>query len=184
MSDITVARRYAQALTEQASADGTVNTIDKDMDLIRESLDGSRELVTFFGSPVISREKKTAVVDELFAPRVHETTLKFLKLLIDKQREGIIPAVARAYRELRDEQQGIIEATARVAQPLQKAEEKDLQQRLETLTGKQIRLQTKVDPSLIGGLVVRVGDTVYDGSVRHQLENLRERLEHGSFALN
>ena len=184
MSEITVARRYAQALYEEAERVGRTEHVDADVALIRDSLDASRDLVLFFESPVISRKKKQAVVTTLFEPRVEPTTLRFLQLLVEKRREDLFPIVVQSYRTLRDEHLGIVEATARVAQPLSADEEKDLAQSLEKMTGRRIRLSVVPEPGLIGGMVIRVGDTVYDGSVRHQLASLRERLEQGSFLNN
>lgn len=184
MSELTVARRYAQALYEAARQEGQTEQVDADVALIRDSLDGSRELVRFFESPVIPREKKLAVVRALFGERVQPTTLHFLQLLVEKRREALFPDVVAAYRALRDEQLGIVEAGARVARPLTEAEEKSLAQALEALTGRRVRLRVALDEALLGGVVIRVGDTVYDGSIRHQLTTLRERLEHGAFLNN
>ena len=185
MADTTIARRYAQALLQQAASENSVDQVDSDVELIRESLDGSRELVRFFESPIIPREKKESVVEELFKDRLQPTTLHFLQLLIEKKREDLFPAVVRAYRDQRDKQLGIVEAHVKSAAPLGEAETKRLETALEERTGQQVRLLTTVDADLIGGLVVRVGDTVYDGSVRHQLGLLREQLEQGtSFRLN
>lgn len=179
MADITVARRYAQALYEEAEATGQTAAVDEDVDLIRESLDGSRDLVLFFESPVIARAKKEAVVKELFAPRVRPLTLQFLQLLIEKGREDLFPNVVRAYHHLRDRQRGIVAAQARVAYPIGETERAHLVSAIERMTGQRVRLTVKHDPALIGGVVIRVGDTVYDGSVRHQLASLREQLVHG-----
>lgn len=184
MTNSTVARRYAQALYQEAERGQQVEQIDVDMDLIRDTLDGSRDLVTFFASPIISREKKEAVVQSLFAEPLHKTTYNFLRLLIEKKREALFPDVVRAYRALRDEQRGIVEARAKVAYPLSEAEEQTLVQALEKLSGSQVRLNVQEDRTILGGLVVRIGDTVYDGSVRNQLANLRERMELGSIAMN
>src|SRR5690606_25544612 len=128
-----------------------------------------------------SREQKERVIRQLFEPRLQPLTLRFLLLLIEKQRENVFPAIVQAYRELRDRLTGVVEARARTAQPLAGKEAQQLQQALERLTGQRVRLQVEEDPSLLGGLIVRVGDTVYDGSVRHQLEHLREQMEHGSY---
>jgi len=184
MSDIPVARRYAQALGEEAAREKRTEQIDQDMALIQESLDASSELVRFFESPIISREKKDSVVVALFKERVDPLTLKFLRLLVEKRRETLFLLVAQAYRALRDEQLGIISVEARTAQPLDEAEEKKLVQTLETMTKKHVRLHVTLEPDLIGGLIVRIGDTVYDGSVRNQLATLRERLEQGTFMMN
>ena len=182
MTNQTVARRYAQAFYEEAVRAQHVERIDEDMALIRETLETSRELVIFFESPIIARQKKHDVVEALFAKRVQPATMNFLRLLIDKKREELFPAVVRAYRALRDEQLGIVEAQARVAFPLSDAERAQLTKALEQMAGTRIRLMLEQDATLVGGLVVRIGDTVYDGSVRHQLATLRERMEYGSYA--
>lgn len=184
MTNSTVARRYAQALYQEAEREQQVEHVDADMDLIRETLDGSRDLVSFFASPIIAREKKEAVVQSLFVEPLDKTTYNFLRLLIEKKREALFPDVVRAYRDLRDEQRGIVEARAKVAYPLSEAEKATLVQALEKLSGSQVRLNIQEDRTLLGGLVVRIGDTVYDGSVRNQLANLRERMELGSVAMN
>lgn len=179
MADITVARRYAQALYEEADTSGQTAAVDEDVDVIRASLEGSRELVLFFESPIIAREKKEAVVKELFGDRLRPLTVQFLDLLIEKGREDLFPDVVHAYRELRDRQLGVVEARARTAHPLGEAERARLVEAVERMTGRRVRLKVTHDPSLIGGVVIRVGDTVYDGSVRHKLASLREQLVHG-----
>jgi F-type H+-transporting ATPase subunit delta len=83
----------------------------------------------------------------------------------------------RTYRALRDEQRGVVTARVRTALPLDDTEREKLKSELEDLTGQTVRLETRQDESLIGGVVVRIGDTVYDGSARHQLESLRDRME-------
>ena len=171
-----IARRYASALYEEARQQSRSKPVDRDIETIDEALKASRELVGFFKSPIISRDKKKAVIDSLFGNRVDELTLQFLKLLVDKQREDIVPEVIEAYRILRDEHLGIMAATARVAQPLSGGEEKELVDTLGKMTGKSIRLSVELDPGLLGGAVVRVGDTVYDGSIRNHLELLREQM--------
>ncbi len=184
MTNQIVARRYAQALYEEAAREQRVEDIDEDIALIREALEVSRELVVFFESPVISRQKKQDVVKALFAERVQPTTLNFLGLLIEKKREDLFPDVVQAYRALRDEQLGVVEARARAAYLLSEDEQARLIKVLEAKIGMRARLTVEQDESLLGGLVVRIGDTVYDGSVRHQLATLRERMETGSYTGN
>ncbi|SHK85870.1 ATP synthase F1 subunit delta [Rhodothermus profundi] len=171
-----VARRYARALFEEARARGQAEAIDADVAVLHESFTTSRELARVFESPVIPREKKKKIIETLFAGRLQPLTVRFLELLVEKERESLLPAVVAAYRALQDEEQGIIEAQVRTAFPLDEAGAQPLVAKLERLTGKKIRLRLQQDPSLIGGVVVRVGDTVYDGSVRQQLTALRERL--------
>lgn len=179
-----VARRYARALYEEAERQSKIDAVDKDVEFIRASLEGSRELLSFFGSPVISREKKTSIVDQLFSGEISALSLQFLKMLIDKQRESILSEILAAYQEMRDEHLDIVEARVRVADSMGESEQENLSDALAQMTGKKIRLQVSQDTDLIGGVVIRIGDTVYDGSVQHQLERLRHRMEVGSYLLN
>lgn len=171
-----VARRYALALYEEAQQAGSAQAVDADVVLVGETLAGSRELRALFASPIVAREKKEAVLGRLFEGRVDALTLRFLRLLVEKQREELVPAIVEAYRALSDTREGVVEAHVRSAQPLTDDERAALQRALTGRTGRAVRLVADVDPALIGGLVVRVGDRVYDRSLRHQLEQLREQL--------
>lgn len=179
-----VARRYANALYEEAQRQSKTERVDRDVELIRAALEASRELVGFFRSPIISREKKELIVREIFVSDIDKLTMDFLSLLIEKQREDIFPDIVDAYREMRDVHLGVVEARVRVAKPMGEAEQKTLANALSSMTGKKVRLQVAEEKDLIGGVVIRIGDTVYDGSVRHQLEVLRDRMEMGSHILN
>ncbi len=176
MSQRTVARRYARALYEEADRLDAVDPIDEDVSLLRETLDASDELDRFFRSPVISVSKKIGVVQSLFDERTHELTTTFLVLLIRKDRENLVSSVVDEYQALRDEQRGIVEATVRTAHVLDETETAALEEALEQTTGKRIRLNIEQDVDLIGGVVVRIGDRVFDGSVRNKLDTLRERF--------
>lgn len=174
---LTVARRYARALYEEAAQKKCVELVDEDITMVQESLAGSPELKRLFVDPVISGEKKESVVVALLKDHIQPTTLGFMKLLIQKGREMLFLDVAKAYQALRDDQRGIVEAHVRTALALSEAEQKKIAAGIESMTGSKVRLITDVDRSLLGGLVIRVGDTVYDGSVRHQLSTLHNQLE-------
>lgn len=184
MSDATIARRYAQALYQEADAAGKVDRIDEDMQSVQESLDASRELDLFFRSPVVGRDKKEAVIGKLFDGKVDPLIVRLMQLLVEKGREDILSAVVRQYSELRDERLGIVEARVRTAMPMEFDETEDLRKALEAKTGKKVRLRIEVEPELIGGAVVRIGDRVYDGSVQHQLESLRDQLAERAYLSN
>lgn len=184
MSDTLVAKRYAKALFDLAVQAGSLERTDDDVALIAATMGSSRELVSVFESPVISRSKKEAVANGLFGDRVGKTTLDFVSMLITKGREDIFPAIVDAYSELRDQQEGIVRATVRSAAEISEDDRKQLQQAVERLTGKNARLTVEIDQSLIGGVLIKVGDTVYDGSVKHQLEDLREAFQVQSISSN
>lgn len=176
MSQRTVARRYANALYEEADEAGVLEAVDDDVLMLRRSLTSNDELSRFFESPVISPEKKDDIVQSLLEDRIEPLTLQFLRLLVQKDRETLTKAILDQYQSLRDEQRGVVVARVQVAQPLADADRETLVEALEAKTGKSIRLQVEEEPELIGGLVIRIGDRVFDGSVRNQLTNLRDRL--------
>ena len=171
-----VARRYAQALYQEAAASGVTDQVDADVQILGDTMTGSRELKRLFESPVVSRAKKEAVLNRLFEGRIGDLTTRFIALLVAKEREALVPAVVEAYRALRDEREGVVEAEVRSAQPLSSDEADRIKAGLEARAGQTVRMHLKVQPDLIGGLVVRLGDVVYDRSVRHQLDLLREQL--------
>ncbi|MEM1055075.1 MAG: ATP synthase F1 subunit delta [Bacteroidota bacterium] len=180
-----VARRYALALYEEAQSQGTVETVDADIETMHSALEGSRELAAVFASPVVSRPKKEAILGRLFEGKISNLTMRFVGMMVSKQREELLPETVRTYAALRDERLGIIEASVRTAKPLSSAEADKLRASLEARSGKTVRMKMTVDPSLIGGLVVRLGDVVYDRSVSHQLKTLRANLqERAAVSLN
>ena len=184
MSDVTVARRYAQALYQEAEAAGKTEQVDDGVQAVGESLDASRDLGLFFRSPIIAREKKAAVVGTLFDGKVDPLLVRLMQLLIQKGREDILPAVIRQYGALRDERLGVVEAVVETAVTMEYDETEALRKVLEARTGKKVRLRIEVEPALIGGVVVRIGDRVYDGSVQHQLDTLRDQLAERAYLSN
>jgi F-type H+-transporting ATPase subunit delta len=184
MSQRTVARRYAGALYEEADETGVLEAVDDDVLMLRETLDSNDELARFFKSPVIPQEKKDIVVRELLSDRVENLTLRFVRLLIHKDRETMTKAILDQYQSLRDDQRGIVDAHVTVARPLADEDREAIVDTLEAQTGKTIRLHVKEDADLIGGLIIRIGDHVFDGSVRNKLTNLRDRLHSASPALD
>ncbi|MGM0705331.1 MAG: ATP synthase F1 subunit delta [Bacteroidota bacterium] len=176
MSQRTVATRYASALIEEAHDSDAVSTIDDDVDVLYTTLAENDELARVFTSPVLSAEQKERVVSALLPDHVSELMMRFLKLLIVKQRATLVTNILDAYRTLRNEQEGIVEVDVRSSHELDEDERDALVEALESLTGASVRLDISVDESLLGGLVIQVGDRVYDGSVHHKLEALRSRF--------
>ena len=174
MSEQTVLRRYANALYQEAERRDCIEAVDADVDLLRQTLEETREFARLVESPAIPQDKKKDVFRALLEERVHALTLRFLELLVDKDRETLLSSLLDTYRDLRDDMLNIVEVQARTPEPLDEDEREKLIQRLKAMTGKDIRLEVRENPSLIGGLVIRIGDRVYDGSVRQKLENLRD----------
>ena len=183
MSQRTVTRRYATALYEEADAAGGLAAVDDDVLMLRNNIESNRELSRFFESPVIPQEKKESILQELLEERVETLTLQFLRLLVQKDRETLTKAILDQYQSLRDEQRGIVDAEVTVAQPLNAEDRTALVEALEEKTGKDVRLHLEENPDLIGGLVIRIGDRVFDGSVRSQLNALRDQLQNATLSL-
>jgi F-type H+-transporting ATPase subunit delta len=184
MSQRTVARRYATALYEEATATGVLDAVDEDVTLLRDSLEANRPLSRLFENPVIPEGKKEAVLQSLLGDRVEALTLRFLGLLVRKDRETMTKAVLDQYQSLRDEQRGIVDAHVKVARPLSDDDREALVEALEAQTGQSVRLHVNEEPDLLGGVVIRIGDQVFDGSVRNKLSILRDRLRDSALSMD
>jgi F-type H+-transporting ATPase subunit delta len=184
MASTRIARRYAAALMEVAEEARAVDRVAADLELIGATVRGARDLRLLLGSPVVSGARKKGVLDALFAARIARPTSLFLALLVQKQRERYLPDIVEQFAALRDERQGVVTAEVAAAVELSAAQQQELGRRLEQATKKRVRLRLRRDADIGGGVVVRIGDTVFDASVRHQLKVLRERLLTGGSPTN
>ena len=175
-----IAIRYARALADAVLAPGSeldprqaLAELRTFNDMVRQS----PELRNVLLSPAVSNTKKRAVAGR-FADSLPLNRLirNFLYVIIDRRRSGILDQIAEAFETALDERLGIVRADVKSAAPLSDHQQSDLQQELSRVSGKQVRCDFSIDPALIGGVVARIGSTVYDGSVRSQLETLREQL--------
>ncbi len=171
-------RRYAEAAFEIATRDGSIETWRRDLDSAAAELERP-DLMTVLANPALPLEGRQDVARRVFAGLLTPAR-NLVELLVRRGRIEQMPRVAEEFRRLDDIRQGIIHATATSALPLTDTETRALTARLEQMTGGRIALQTDVDESLLGGLVVRVGDRLIDGSVRGRLERLRNQLASGA----
>ncbi len=172
MSNFKTAQRYATALIQVAIERNEVDAILEDVRFIDKTLKGSRDLVLFLKSPIIKRDKKLKVLNELFSKEVTELTRTFMDIMTRKDREDILPSVFEAFIKKYNEYAGIIDIGVVSAEVLSKTEVGNLQKALEQKTGKKVHLHLDEDKSLRGGLKIRIEDTVIDGTVEHKLEQL------------
>jgi F-type H+-transporting ATPase subunit delta len=173
----SLARRYAKALLDIGIQQQTYDALGKELDRTAATLTSSPELRHALENPVFPMEKRRLVLEEL-ARRLglSKVVRNFVMLLLDKGRIGALPDIARAHRTLVDEHAGRVRATVTSARPLDPALEQRLKTALERQSGKVVILEKKEDPSILGGVVTQLGDVLYDGSVRTQLQQLREEL--------
>ena len=175
----TAARRYAEAAFELATRDKAHDAYADGLELAAAIL-GQQTVLDVLRNPARPLSQRTEVVDGLLASRVPEPVLKLVGLLVARGKADRIGAVAAEYRRLLNKERGIVEALATAASPLTEDEIAALKRKVAQMTGSTVDLRVEVDESLIGGLTVRVGDTLYDASVRGRLERLRERLVAGA----
>ena len=171
-------RRYAEAAFEIATRDDAIETWRTDLEASVGMLEGG-DLMSTLASPALPLEQRQDVVQKVFAG-ISGPVRNLIGLLVRRGRIEQLPRVAAEFRRLDDARQGITHATATSALPLTDTEVRALTARLEQMTGGRIALQTDVDESLLGGLIVRVGDRLIDGSVRGRLERLRNQLASGA----
>jgi F-type H+-transporting ATPase subunit delta len=171
-------RRYADAAFEIALRDKTVETWRKELEAAAETLTAG-ELESVLANPAIPLEERLSVAEQVFA-KLSGPVRNLILLLIRRRRIEQLPRVAAEFARLDDKRNGLTHATATSAAPLGADEIRAITARLEELTGGKIVLETAVDPSLLGGVVVRVGDRLLDGSVRGRLERLRNQLASGA----
>jgi F-type H+-transporting ATPase subunit delta len=175
----SAARRYAEAAFQLATRDKALDAYGDGLDLATGMLGGD-EVLDIVRNPARPLRERTAFVEGLLGKRVPGPVLKLVGLLVERGKVDRLPAVAAEYRRLLNRERGIVEAVATSALALNAKEIKALNAKLAKMTGRIVDLRVEVDPELIGGLTVRVGDTLYDASVRGRLERLRGRLLAGA----
>jgi F-type H+-transporting ATPase subunit delta len=175
----SAARRYAEAAFQVAMRDDTLERWRAELDLAAGVL-GDERVLHVMANPAIPVEQRATTLDEMVGDRLSKPVMNLVQLMLRRGRIEDLPRVATEFQRLDDDRQGITHATATSATALTQDEVRALTARLEQSTGGRIALDVQVDPSLLGGLVVRVGDRMIDGSVRGRLERLRNQLISGA----
>jgi F-type H+-transporting ATPase subunit delta len=177
MSVQTVARRYASALADVVLPRGEAPEVQTELATWDEMLQSNANLREVFANPTIALDKKRAVLKRLIeTARPRPTTANFLKVLLQNQRLTELSEINRKFAQILDERAGMIAATVTSARAVPQDAQQKLHDQLTALTGKKVRIDFATDPELIGGLVTRIGSTVYDGSVRSQLQQIKEKM--------
>jgi F-type H+-transporting ATPase subunit delta len=180
MSVETVARRYATALADVVMKNGETAAVQAELKSWEEMLNGNSDLQTAFGNPAIQQQNKEKVLESLLErTKPSKTTSNFLRVLLRNNRLTEIGEINERFDSVLAERSGIISAQITSARPLGEAEKAELKANLERLTGKRVNLTFNINEELIGGVVTRIGSTVYDGSVKSQLQQLKEQLING-----
>lgn len=176
MREGRVARRYARALFNSALHAQALEAVDEALQQLLDTLREQPPLQQLLLNPLIPRERKKQLVQEAIGRYTHPLVASLLNVLVDKRREPLLAEVVRGFEQLRDEHLDVVRVQATTAYPLDSQQEQSLRQNLERRTGKTVILEVHTDPSLIGGVTVRIGDTVIDGSIRGQLLRMKQYL--------
>ena len=177
MSVQTVARRYASALADVVLEQGEAREVQDELLAWGKMFQASPMLHEVFSNPTIALDKKRAVLSKLIErAKPRPTTANFLKVLLQNQRLTELGEINQKFADLLDVRAGMVAATVTTARTVPENAQAELHAKLLSLTGKKVRINFMTDPELIGGLVTRIGSTVYDGSVRNHLQQIKAKM--------
>lgn len=175
MSDIRIASRYANSLIGLAEEQGVVDAVQADMLLLKETCAANKDLVNMLRSPIILASDKQAVLAKSFSSFQKLSSL-FLQTVVRKGREAHLPMIAAEFLEQYNTKRNIATAVVTTATAINSDMQAQIKKELEAKTGKTIQIETAVDPKLIGGLVVRMNDSLFDASIANSLKNIKKEL--------
>lgn len=181
MINRTVPRRYAQALLMIASERNSLEKFEKELDTFKETLLSEPNLKEFMDNPKVLPEQKKKVLLNMVQGRLDPLIVDFLSLIVDKRRENLFLDIIEEYRNYADQARNILDAEVRAAVQMTDKDIRELEQKLSKVTGKKVRMKSAIDTSLLGGMVVKIGDTVIDGSIVKKLSLLKTRLQQSQF---
>lgn len=176
MSDLLVARRYAGALYRVCLEKQIIHEVEKELLSFSAVIKTNEDLYRLLLSPRISSRKKKEILERLFKNRLSQVTLNFICLMVDKKRESLFDEIAEIFSQIVLENASIVIARVKVAFPLSFSEQEELISTFSRKTGKHVRLEIEEEPSIIGGIIVKIEDKVYDGSIRRQLKAIEKKM--------
>ncbi len=180
MSTETIARRYSVALADVVKDAKETEIVKNELASWGDLFSKNNDLKTVFGNPAITHANKEKVLKSLLArTKPSKTTANFLKVLLQNGRLADLGDINERFASVLDERSGIVSAEITSARELPAKERAEFERSLEKITGKTVNINYAIDKNIIGGVVTRIGSTVYDGSVKTKLENLREQLISG-----
>src|SRR5215468_5477210 len=173
MREPTIARNYAEVLLELAQRAGDLRGWGEMIDNVSNAVETDRRLRVFLESPRVSAQQKNDIIQKAYGGALPRTFVRFLQALVDHRRQMLIPAIAHEYHDLVDQVEGRVHASVTFAREADKRDRELVTSQLSRALGKTVVPHFHVNPDVLGGVVVRVGDTVLDGSVRRRLAKLR-----------
>ncbi len=176
MLEKAVARRYAQAFFAIAREKNLVDKLEAELKTVVDTINDNLELKRVMDHQLVSPEEKKAIIDKVLAQEISEITINFLSIVIEKYRATYIPAIYEEFVNYANESRNMVDAQVKSAVELTDADLSTIKAKLAAVTGKTVRVQAVVDPGLLGGVTVRIGDKVIDGSLAARLNKLKDNL--------
>ncbi len=177
----TLNRRYAKSLLDLAIERNALEQVKNDMGFILEVIESSRDLRVLLNSPIVNGDKKKAILEEILGQSVSELTYGFIRIILTKGREAELLGIAHGFQNLYRVHMGIEEAVITSAHELSDAQKEDIRTKLKGVTGSSIEIKEIIDPSIIGGIKIRVGDKQYNGSIAYQLDQLKRQFQKNQY---
>lgn len=183
MVEDRIGYRYAKSAFSLAEEKDILEDVHGDMGLFMDVWEQNRDFQTLLDSPIVKNDKKQAIIDAIFKPHFQSELMKLLvEMIVRKGREMYLPQVASSFMSIYDQVKGIGRGTLTSAIPLSDDQVKEIQGNLEKATGKTYELTEEVNPDLIGGFILKVDDTLFDGSIASSLRRARKQLKEGAIS--
>ncbi|MDK2917557.1 MAG: F-type H+-transporting ATPase subunit delta [Candidatus Petromonas sp.] len=171
-----VSKAYSEALFEVALEENKTDLFLDELQFVVDTFKMYPDFYELFKSPLIKVDEKKKIISEIFGDKLSDEMNNFLKIILDKRRGYYIEQIKWEFEKMVNHHKGIIKAVAVTAVPLSDEEKMSLQEKLSNVTGKNIKLTNEIDQNLLGGVLVRIGDKVIDGSIKGRLEEMKESL--------
>ncbi len=184
MSASKVAIRYASSFLDSSIEKNILDKVSEDFEFVHDTLSKNKELIRFIKSPIVKNETKQLVLSEVFKSKISKESLEYLIFVAAKGRENILLEILEKFFEIRDDHLRIARINVKTSFDFTTEQKNQIEKQFEKLLNKKVYMTYSVDNNLIGGFVAKVGDTIYDASVTHQLELLKKQLLLGNISLN
>lgn len=171
-----VARRYAGALFEVGVEENKLDSFEQELEVIAAAFAGNKEFSSIFKAPMVPKEEKKSLIENIFKGKASDELVNFIKILVDKDRISVLDEINREFVKLVNEHNNIEDAVAISAVPIDAERLEALKAQLTKVTGKNIKIKNEINPSVMGGILVRIGNEEIDGTVKGRLDRLEEEL--------
>ena len=176
MAEQKVSTRYALSLLDSAIQKNQLDAVSNDIEFISSVLKQNSNLVRMLENPVVKTEMKSSILEEIFKNKINSETMEFILFVVKKKREEILSSILEKYKELRDLKLGFVNVNVLVASEFSDSQRNELQNKLQNVLKKKVRMSYKVDEKILGGFIVQAGDTIFNASIKHQLDLLKKHF--------